>query len=96
LFGHPGQSNLFSSLDDVTSISHVSFSCATVDFCLNSGVSTFVFFVTLLSGILTSAFYRYSIHNSKPVSLDGSSSCLIDRDDDDDDDDGGKDALSDL
>lgn len=36
-------------------------SCAAINFCLSSGLSALVVFVSFLCGILASAFYKYTI-----------------------------------
>ncbi|UJR23590.1 hypothetical protein I4U23_026579 [Adineta vaga] len=36
-------------------------SCAIIDFCLSSGVSALIVFVSFLGAILASAFYKYAI-----------------------------------
>ena len=48
----------------------IHFSCALVNFCLGSGLSALVVFVTFLSTILASAFYKYAISGEKTTSDD--------------------------
>jgi hypothetical protein len=52
-----------------------------VNFCLSSGLSALVVFVSFLSAILASAFYKYTISREQML-LDDDTSTLIDNDDD--------------
>ncbi len=61
LFGHHRKFYKLISFD----FSLIYFSCVIVNFCLSSGLSTSVVFVSFLCGILASAFYKYTIHRER-------------------------------
>ncbi|CAF0948650.1 unnamed protein product [Adineta steineri] len=60
-------------------------SCGVVNFCLSSGISALVVFVSFLGAILASAFYKYSTSRGYMLSHH-TTTALLDDDDDDDDD----------